>query len=406
MALGPSSAVLSWTGPASDGGQPVTQYEVTVTDGQSTIFSQTVTATTVRLTGLSVDSLYTASVVAVNAVGRSDPASTSFRPQNGAPSLTVPDTQTVPYGHALSFAVTATDPDPADHLTISAAGLPAGLTLNDRGDGTASVSGSVAAPAGTYLVTVSVGDGHNGAVTQTMRIIVVQESATVALSAANPTTVKLAANRTVSGTVALRATVAAGAGDLKNATPVTYVLTGMRRGVTYTRTAVLTSGQAAGSVDAAVQLRGLPVDAYHVQISVGGYYYGGAAEGFLTVYKVQRNAVQACGTIARDGKQSSLTLNARYLSNGRISGQLAYSQGDGAVSLKSASLGAMIVAGSRSYIQGAGLDSSGRRVRFVLTLVRGGSGQAGLQVIDASGAAAQDLSFDLQPFTSGRISIS
>jgi fibronectin type III domain protein len=407
---GASSAVLSWDPPASDGGRPVTQYDVTVTDGTQTILSRTLSATTTQLTGLSASTLYTASVVAENSVGQSDAQSTSFRPLNLPPTLTLPDTQTVPYGHTLSFDVSASDPDPADHPTLAAAGLPAGLAFTDRGDGTGSISGSVGAQAGTYLVTISASDGHNPAVTGMMRIVVLQDDATVTLSPANPATVKLNAKATASGAVTLRSTVSSadGAGDISNATPVTYVLTGLSRGVTYTRAAVLAPGHTAGSVEATVRLKGLPVDAYRIQVSVGGWYFKGASAGLLTVYRVQARAVQARGAIAREGKPGSLTLNARYLAGGRLSGQLGYSQQveSGTISLKSTSLAAMIVSGSRSYIQGSGTTNDGARVRFLLTVVRGGTGRAALGVIDASGQEVQGLSFDLQPFTSSHISFS
>ena len=42
-------------------------------------------------------------------------------------------------------------------------------------------------------------------------------------------------------------------------------------------------------------------------------------------------------------------------------------------------------------------------MRFLLTVVRGGTGQVALQVIDAGGQSNHALSFDLQPFTSSRI---
>jgi photosystem II stability/assembly factor-like uncharacterized protein len=49
---------------------------------------------------------------------------------NNAPVLTVPGTQSVTAGQALSFSVSATDPDAGQTLTFSASGLPNGATFN------------------------------------------------------------------------------------------------------------------------------------------------------------------------------------------------------------------------------------------------------------------------------------
>jgi hypothetical protein len=56
----------------------------------------------------------------------------------------------------IALQITASDPD-GDALTYSATGLPTGLSINAT---TGVISGTVAAPAGTYPVTVSVSDGH------------------------------------------------------------------------------------------------------------------------------------------------------------------------------------------------------------------------------------------------------
>ena len=62
------------------------------------------------------------------------------------PRLSVPGDQTAVYDAPLSppIDLSATDVEPADHLTFSAGGLPSGLTLRDNGDRTARVTGTPA----------------------------------------------------------------------------------------------------------------------------------------------------------------------------------------------------------------------------------------------------------------------
>jgi hypothetical protein len=68
--------------------------------------------------------------------------------------------------------VSASDPDAVDTLSFSASGLPAGLSLVDNGNRTATVSGQPIAPPGDYNVTFSVSDGHNAPVTGTVKITI------------------------------------------------------------------------------------------------------------------------------------------------------------------------------------------------------------------------------------------
>jgi extradiol dioxygenase family protein len=77
---------------------------------------------------------------------------------NQAPVLTDPGDQGNVQGEGVSLQVVASDDD-GDPLTFSAAGLPAGLTIDPA---TGLISGSVTA-VGDYAVTVSVADGRGGA---------------------------------------------------------------------------------------------------------------------------------------------------------------------------------------------------------------------------------------------------
>ena len=78
---------------------------------------------------------------------------------DGAPIFTSAPLASAKAGSAFSYTVTASDPAaPWEDLAISAAGLPAWLTLTDHGDGTATLAGTPPA-AGAASFTLSVTDG-------------------------------------------------------------------------------------------------------------------------------------------------------------------------------------------------------------------------------------------------------
>ena len=106
---------------------------------------------------------------------------TIFGVQDVPPSLSAPGAQSVSYHEALSFSVSASDPQPSAVLTLSATGLPAGLALTDNGAGTGTVSGTVSAAAGTYPVIVTAGDGVS-TTAQDMTITVARAGSTLAFT--------------------------------------------------------------------------------------------------------------------------------------------------------------------------------------------------------------------------------
>jgi FtsP/CotA-like multicopper oxidase with cupredoxin domain len=91
---------------------------------------------------------------------------------NTPPTLTVPGPHVVNAGSFASFNVSATDPDAVDTLSFAASGLPAGLSLVDNGNRTATISGQPIAPPGVYNATVAVSDGHNPPVTAPLTITI------------------------------------------------------------------------------------------------------------------------------------------------------------------------------------------------------------------------------------------
>lgn len=111
---------------------------------------------------------YTFTVRATNVLGTATQATTMT--VTGPPVLDHAATATFTRGQAGSFAVTAGGyPVPS----ITAAGLPAGLTLTDRGDGTASITGTPTAD-GTSTVTLT---ATNSVATRTSSLAVTVQSA-------------------------------------------------------------------------------------------------------------------------------------------------------------------------------------------------------------------------------------
>ncbi|NBO65073.1 MAG: tandem-95 repeat protein, partial [Acidobacteria bacterium] len=82
---------------------------------------------------------------------------------NRAPVLTVPGAQTATVGQALSFAVTATDPDAGQILTISATGLPTGATFTSTGGSGQFGWTPTTAQLGNYSITFTVSDNGSPA---------------------------------------------------------------------------------------------------------------------------------------------------------------------------------------------------------------------------------------------------
>ena len=111
------------------------------------------------------------------------------------PVLSLPGDQTQDYHDDLTFAISATDPN-NDPLTLSASGLPAGLTFTDNGGGSGTVTGTLTATPGEYIATFSADDGNNPPVTGTVKITVTREETTTTYT--GPTVILNASNVTLS----------------------------------------------------------------------------------------------------------------------------------------------------------------------------------------------------------------
>jgi hypothetical protein len=126
------------------------------------------------------------SLVASGLVAASDAAQLTQtviqRVVNFPPTLVLPGDQTGNFDDPMSFTISATDPEASDRLTFGSSGLPAGLTLTDNGNRSATVSGSPIASPGTHVVTFSVSDGHNPAVTGTLTVSITREESALTLT--------------------------------------------------------------------------------------------------------------------------------------------------------------------------------------------------------------------------------
>jgi hypothetical protein len=99
---------------------------------------------------------------------------------NTPPSLVLPGAQSQDYNDALSFGISASDPDAGDSISLSASGLPAGLTFTDNGNRTGTVSGTISAAPGVYSVTFAADDHHHAlSVSSLLSITVTREETTV-----------------------------------------------------------------------------------------------------------------------------------------------------------------------------------------------------------------------------------
>ena len=137
-------------------------------------------------------------VKATDAGGLSDQVAFALK-LNSPPVLVLPGPQTGVYSDALSFGISATDPDVADVITLSASGLPASLTLTDHGNRTATISGLLTVVPGVYVATFTANDGHNAPVSGTVEITVTKE--TTVLDYTGPTVILNGATATLSGTL-------------------------------------------------------------------------------------------------------------------------------------------------------------------------------------------------------------
>ena len=132
------SSVVSWTVPISDGGEQITSYKVTASQGGGTCTVNGATATSCTMSNLQNGTNYTFTVQAENQVGFSEASSASASvtpagaPTFNAPSTGLSGTQGSPYTLQLSAtgASNGSGNVAISSYALTSGTLPAGLSLN------------------------------------------------------------------------------------------------------------------------------------------------------------------------------------------------------------------------------------------------------------------------------------
>jgi len=312
------------------------------------------------------------------------------------------------------FAIAASDNDSGcGDLAFSSTGLPSGLTVTNNGDCTATVSGTIGASAGTYNVTYTVTDEAGNRDSELSTITVAHEDAVVTPSATNPAAVRVNSPGGTAGPITLQAAVTEAAdgsdGDISLATPVTYTLTPVGAGSSYSCTATTSGGGVGGTLQTSCTFSNVAVNVYDVRIAVGGSYYQGAADAVLTVFDPSLGFVTGGAVLRHNGVRADAGFMAKYLKNGQLKGSLLYIEHrpTGDVVLKSNAMGSMAIVNSTAYILGKatlnGVGNHSFRAAAVDNGEPGTNDQFGLEVKNPSGTVISDLTFSPVTLTAGNI---
>lgn len=182
-ATGATTATVTYTAPASDGGATITSYTATSSPGSITGSLSQAGSGTISVTGLSAGTAYTFTVVATNSVGNSSPsaASNSITTTSGSTSGIIPTFSAVTtastgftvtvtnYSSSYTWSVTVTTPATVNLSSsglitvtgLSGQGTPATVTVTTSRTGYTSQSASVTGttnpppPPPNYLYTLT-----------------------------------------------------------------------------------------------------------------------------------------------------------------------------------------------------------------------------------------------------------
>lgn len=309
------------------------------------------------------------------------------------------------------YTISATDGDsPCAEVSFSASGLPAGLTVTDNGDCTATVSGVLAGAAGSYVVTYTATDATAAADSITSSFEVTREDATVTPSASNPKAVFVATPGGSSRSFTLAATISeadASKGDIGLATPVEFTLTPLESGSGHTCTATTSGGGVGGELLASCTFSGVAVNVYEVDIVVGGSYYQAAGRTLVSVVDPSLGSLTGGATFSNAGREARVVLNPQYNRDGQLNGSVRYSERAAGTTVESTRLDALVVVGPKVYVLGAATVDGTPGYTFILTAIDNGepgrNDQLGLSVTDPAGSAVADLTFAPTTLTGGNL---
>ena len=176
-------------------GQVITAFDITVTDDGDTVTvgvtglpsGLSYSTTTGKVSGtVAADAAVKAYTATISANDGVTPAVTedftvtvtaSASPANSPPAITDPGDKTYAQGQAITaFAITVTDDDEEDTVTVKVTGLPSGLAYSKT---TGKVSGTVAADAAVkaYTATISASDSVNPDETEDFTVTVTASAA-------------------------------------------------------------------------------------------------------------------------------------------------------------------------------------------------------------------------------------
>jgi hypothetical protein len=170
---GDTTAAVSWKAPGSLDGGTLTGYTAIASPGDAAC--TTTGVTTCTMAGLTDGTTYSVTVVAHTTAGDSGASSPGTVTPSGRPAFSSSPADTVAYGMAFTFDVTATG-FPAPEIT-KAGRLPSGVCFTAGKDGTATISGTPAhSAAGVYPLTLTARN-RTGSATQAFTLTVTRAPA-------------------------------------------------------------------------------------------------------------------------------------------------------------------------------------------------------------------------------------
>ncbi|MCA1696479.1 MAG: fibronectin type III domain-containing protein [Actinobacteria bacterium] len=435
VSSGTGSANATWGVPTTDGGSPITGYDVQVFAANGTTPAREAQigqsyccdplgACSVSVTGLTLGSSYVLSVQAHNAAGDGEAATQSF---TVSPiTITAPDNVAIQYSDKIGLRVVATEP--TKYLTLTASGLPSGYSLSiarRNGQTTGTVMGKDLAPAGTYPVTFTASDGKN-TTTQVVTIVVTPESAMVMPRITTP--LIATAPRATTASMTLAATVQqvpdGSAGDIRNAGPITYTLTpasGLTPSAARTTKAIVqgpltctaTSRVVGQGLQTSCAFTSIPVGVYDVTIAIGSnnQYYQGQIDTAITVYQPGSGAVVGAAGIKNGQVHGDVAfLGIPGAAGAQPQGEFLYidHEGTGDVIVAAPSLGALTVdaATKTATFDATPVINGSYGGDATLTVTNGGTASTntiGLQTTDSSSNTIPSLTFAPTRLLTGRV---